>query len=197
MPLASCLHRVGLALRANLAAPVGVWLQRVHAMVPDPVRTGALPESLPPTQGGRGKATPPNSCLFQIRTLYSTPPLPTRPRTTTQVSAIGLRPICHAPNSAWSCGSCKRHQRSKGRRSDMAKNVRASWRRSCVIWGGCLNSSMTCRTIAPRALASFTLSRMGLGHRSTRPKQGPASRNPPVRLSLRPGYDLAHYNCRE
>jgi hypothetical protein len=35
-----CLE-VGLALRANLAAPVGVWLQRVHAMVPDPVRTGA------------------------------------------------------------------------------------------------------------------------------------------------------------
>ncbi|MEY3530873.1 MAG: hypothetical protein RLZ70_1941, partial [Verrucomicrobiota bacterium] len=35
------LPRVGLALRANLAAPVGVWLQRVHAMVPDPVRTGA------------------------------------------------------------------------------------------------------------------------------------------------------------
>ena len=30
-----------MALRANLAAPVGVWLRRVHAMVPDPVRTGA------------------------------------------------------------------------------------------------------------------------------------------------------------
>ena len=34
---------VGLALRANLAAPVGVWLRRVLAMVPDPVRTGASP----------------------------------------------------------------------------------------------------------------------------------------------------------
>ncbi len=45
MPLASCRSRVGLALRANLAPPVGVWLQRVHAMVPDPVRTGALPAS--------------------------------------------------------------------------------------------------------------------------------------------------------
>ena len=39
---AACIE-VGLALRANLVAPVGVWLQRVHAMVPDPVRTGASP----------------------------------------------------------------------------------------------------------------------------------------------------------
>ena len=31
-----CLE-VGLALRANLAAPVGVWLRRVLAVVPDPV----------------------------------------------------------------------------------------------------------------------------------------------------------------
>ena len=56
-PRAVLLSLVGLALRANLAAPVGVWLQRVHAMVPDPFQTGA--------------SSSPTSHASQIRNPYS------------------------------------------------------------------------------------------------------------------------------
>ncbi len=99
---------VGLALRANLAAPVGVWLQRVLAMVPDPVRTGASPPSDCAAASGRlctplcGDTTPSqpySSQPFPSLTLYSSPPPPL-----TFAPLHGLRNApysviysCHAP----------------------------------------------------------------------------------------------------